>query len=149
MALQTWKPIKDPWFDFDSDWDFFFPLVRKGAKDKKEQNLAHWAPAIDVSETAEAIKIVADLPGLTKQDVKLEIEEGMLTIRGERKFEQEEKKKDFHRIERSYGTFSRSFHLPETVDVERINAKMNEGVLEVIMPKREEAVPQTKQIEIG
>jgi HSP20 family protein len=103
-------------------------------------------PSMDISETDKVIEITAELPGLEKKDVELNLAENLLTIRGEKKNEREEKNKDYHLVERSYGSFSRSVELPSGVKVEDITAEIANGVLKVTVPKP--APKQTKQIEI-
>jgi HSP20 family protein len=103
-------------------------------------------PSMDISETDKAIEITAELPGLEKKDVELNVAENLLTIRGEKKNEREEKNKDYHLVERSYGSFSRSVELPAGVKVEDISAEIANGVLKVTVQKP--APKQTKQIEI-
>ncbi len=107
-----------------------------------------WAPAVDVSESENAIEIKADLPGMTEKDIDVTVENNTLTIKGERKFENEEKRESYHRIERQYGSFYRSFQLPNTVDVTRINANFKNGILELVLPKREETKPKKISINV-
>ena len=101
-----------------------------------------WYPACDVFEDKEAVKIVAELPGVKAEDVKLSLENNLLTIRGEKKQEAEERSERVHRYERSYGSFERAFVLPSTVDAEKISAKYENGVLTVVVPKVERARPR-------
>jgi HSP20 family protein len=108
--------------------------------------LTNWVPACDIYETEKEIVLKAELPGLKKEDVFVSIENSVLTIRGERKFEEEVKKENFHRVERSYGEFLRSFTLPAFIDATKILAEFKDGLLMVTLPKREEAKP--KQIEV-
>lgn len=103
-------------------------------------------PSMDISETDKAIEITAELPGLEKKDVELNVADNLLTIRGEKKNEREEKNKDYHLVERSYGSFSRSVELPAGVKVEDISAEIANGLLKVTVQKP--APKQTKQIEI-
>ena len=105
-----------------------------------------WTPPIDVYETEDRYVVTAELPGLEKKDVELNVADNLLTIRGEKKNEREEKNKDYHLVERSYGSFSRSVELPSGVKVEDISAEIANGVLKVTVPKP--APKQTKQIEI-
>ncbi|RMG55892.1 MAG: Hsp20/alpha crystallin family protein [Acidobacteria bacterium] len=102
--------------------------------------------AVDIYEEPDAILIEADLPGLTRDEVKVSVEDNVLTIEGERKLEHEDKKENYRRIERSYGLFSRSFTLPWSVDADKVEATFKDGVLRIRLPKREEARP--KQIEV-
>jgi len=103
---------------------------------------AAWVPAVDVFENLEAVKIVAEIPGVDPKDVKLSIENTVLTIRGEKKQVAEEKTERVHRYERSYGVFERTFALPNTVDPDRIEARYDAGVLTVVLPKAERALPR-------
>jgi HSP20 family protein len=108
-----------------------------------------WAPSVDIAETAEAFEIKAELPDLKKEDVKVTVEEGQLRISGERKQEKEEKGKKFHRIERSYGSFMRSFTLPENVDDARLSAEYKDGVLNVRLPKTEKPKPKAIPVKVS
>lgn len=110
---------------------------------------ADWAMRVDIKEEKNALLIRADLPGMEQKDIKVHVEDNRLTIQGERRLEKEEKREDFHRIERSYGTFSRTFQLPATVDVERINATYRNGVLEVSLPKHERAKPKSIEVAVA
>ena len=110
-------------------------------------NLTAWAPSVDVYETENELVIKADLPAVSEKDIDLRVENNMLTIRGERKFEQNVKEENYLRVERSYGSFSRSFSLPNTVDTQAIKAEYTDGVLSVTLPKRAESKP--KQVKIN
>ena len=108
-----------------------------------------WVPPTDVFEDADGLKIVAELPGLTREDVKLTVEHQTLTLRGEKKQVAEEKSTRVHRYERSYGTFERNFTLPSTVDVTRVETTFDHGVLTVTLPKAEQAKPRTIEVKVG
>jgi HSP20 family protein len=108
-----------------------------------------WAPATDIFEDAEGIKILVELPGLTPQDVKLTIENQTLTIRGEKKQVAEEKTTKVHRYERTYGSFERSFSLPTTVDSDKVTARFENGVLTVALPKAERAKPREIAVKVS
>jgi len=112
-----------------------------------QAELASWAPAVDIYETENELVVKADLPDVQEKDIDVRVENNTLTIRGERKFSNEVHEDNYLRIERAYGTFTRSFSLPNTVDTEAIKAEYRNGVLSVRMPKREESKP--KQIKIG
>jgi len=101
-----------------------------------------WLPAVDIRETDEALLVEAELPGIDKKDVSVEVKDGVLTISGERKFEKDVKEENVHRIERSYGRFVRSFSLPTNVDTDKVEASMRDGVLHVRLPKKESAKPK-------
>lgn len=105
-----------------------------------------WVPTVDIRETDEAILVQAELPGIEKKDVHLEVKDRTLTISGERKYEKEVKEENVHRIERSYGRFVRSFSLPNNVDTTKVDASMKNGVLEVRLPKTEGAKARTVDI---
>ncbi len=103
-------------------------------------------PAVDLEETEDAFKITAELPGMTKKDIKITLENNVLSISGEKKAEREEKDKNYHRVERSYGKFHRAFELPGAVNRDKIEAEYKDGILSISVPKTEEAKP--KQIEV-
>ena len=106
-----------------------------------------FVPAVDVYEDEHAITLKVEVPGIEQKDLDIRLENNTLTVRGERKFEQEEKEENFHRIERRYGAFARSFTLPETVDTDKVSADYENGVLRIQMGKRAEAKP--KQIKVS
>jgi HSP20 family protein len=108
---------------------------------------AIWSPAVDIYETDDEVVVKAELPEVDQKDIDIQIENNTITLRGERKFNKETKKENFHRIERAYGAFSRSFTLPGTIDQERIRADYKDGILKISMPKREETKP--KQIKVA
>jgi HSP20 family protein len=112
-----------------------------------ETAMANWSPAVDIYETEGELVVKADLPDVNEKDIDIRIENNTLTITGERKFEQKVDKDNYLRVERAYGTFSRSFSLPNTVNTEAIQADYHNGLLTVHMPKREESKP--KQIKVG
>jgi len=105
-----------------------------------------WSPAVDILEKGDSYVLNAELPGMSKDDVKITIEENVLTIKGEKKNEEEKKDENVHRLERSYGLFERSFTLPGTIKVSDIDAQFNNGILTLTLPKAEEAKP--KKIEV-
>ena len=105
-----------------------------------------WAPAVDIFEKDGNIVLTAELPGIETKDVDIKVENNVLTLQGERKFDKELQKDNFHRVERAYGAFTRSFTLPNVVDTEKIKAEFKDGVLKLTLPKREEA--KAKQIHV-
>jgi HSP20 family protein len=111
--------------------------------------IAEWAPLVDIAEDEKEFTITAELPDVKREDVKITAEDGMLRITGERKFEKEEKNKKFHRIERSFGSFERSFTLPEGIKKDAIAAEYKDGVLKVRVPKAEVAKPKSVDIKVG
>jgi HSP20 family protein len=102
----------------------------------------NWLPPVDISETDEALVLIAELPGLNKEDVDITLENNVLSIRGERTFEKETSKESYHRIERSYGAFSRSFTLPTNLVSDKVQASFSDGLLRVEIPKADEAKPR-------
>jgi HSP20 family protein len=102
-----------------------------------------WVPSLDVRETEDNFVVMVDLPGLDPGDVEVTLEDGVLTVRGERQFERNTSEEQFHRLERSYGSFARSIRLPRVADIERVDASFDKGVLAIQVPKREEAKPRT------
>jgi len=107
-----------------------------------------WSPAVDIYESDNAIILTAELPGMTEKDVDLTVDRNLLTIKGERAFENEVKKENYHRVERSYGSFIRSFQLPATVDSTKVQAEQKNGILTITLPKKEEEKPKKISIKI-
>jgi HSP20 family protein len=107
-----------------------------------------WNPSVDISETKDNVIIKAEIPGLSKEDVKISMQDNMLTLTGEKKQEKEEKEANYHRVERSYGAFSRSFALPTSVKSDKIKATYKDGVLFITLPKTEEVKPKEIPISI-
>jgi HSP20 family protein len=108
-----------------------------------------WAPAVDILETENELVLKADVPGVELKDIDIQLENGTLTVKGERKFEKEAKNKGFHRMERNYGSFVRIFTVPETVDAEQVKAGYEAGVLTITLPKKEVAKPKTIKVQIS
>ena len=130
-------------------WDPFAELSRMQNdlnRMRGEQRLG-FSPAVDILEEEEAILLTAELPGMKAEDVHVHVENNVLTLSGERRLENEEKKEGYHRIERSYGSFSRAFALPKTVDADAIEAKLEEGILRPRLPKR--AAAERRRIAVG
>ncbi len=125
----------------------FEPFARFAAPEDEDLVSGTWVPPVDVAETQEKILVRAEVPGLKQEDIQIEFENGLLTIRGERKLEKSEGT-TWHRVERVYGNFSRSFTLPRTVDAEKIAASYREGILEIDVPKKEEAKPKNIRIAV-
>jgi len=107
-----------------------------------------WSPVVDIEESAEAYTIRAELPGLSKEKVKVTVENGVLTLSGERDLERRVETKTFHRVERSHGSFTRSFTLPEDVDAESVAANFKDGLLEIQIAKREEALAKSIEVRV-
>ncbi len=107
-----------------------------------------WTPAVDIYENTDSVVVKAELPGVEKDQISVEVKDGILSLRGERKFEKEIKEESYHRIERMYGSFQRSFSLPVSVDQEKVTAKFKDGVLEVKLPKKEQAKPKQIKVDV-
>ena len=145
MKLAKWDPFGDVEEMLDRysrsvDWPF------RGGRELRTKGV-DWAPRVDISENDDNFCIKAEVPGIKREDVKINIEDHVLSIRGENKQEKEEKGEKFHRVERYYGTFSRSFTLPENVDEAGIDASFKDGLLTVTIPKT--AIARPKAIEVA
>jgi len=123
--------------------------VRATGGGEEVMTVAEWAPSVDISEDDKEWLVKADLPDVKKEDVKVNVEDGAPTVTGERKFEKEEKGKKYHRIERSYGNFFRSFTLPEGADGAKVSAEFKDGVLKVHLPKNEKAKAKTVEVKVA
>jgi HSP20 family protein len=147
MALVRWEPVRELdslQTDMNRLFDRFF-----GAPAGNSTAARRWIPAMDLTETDDSLVLRADLPGVSEDDVEIEVKDRILTISGERKNEHEEKGEGFHRVERSFGRFSRALNLPDGIDAEQVEAKFDNGVLEVRVPKPEETQPTRVQIGKG
>lgn len=144
MALVRWDPIREL-DSLQGDMNRLFDRFFEGRAPNSASR--RWIPAMDLVETEDHLVLRGDLPGMTEDDVDIEIKDGVLTVSGERKTDHEEKGEGYHRVERAFGSFSRSLNLPQGVDPEKIEAKFDNGVLEVRIPKPAEAKPT--RVEIG
>jgi HSP20 family protein len=115
----------------------------------EDVSLKAWAPAVDIFEDENAFLVKCELPEVSKEDVKVSLNDNVLSISGERRMEHEDRRDGYHRVERSYGQFYRSFTLPPNVDVDGINAEFKDGVLRLTLPKKEEAKPRQIAVNIG
>jgi HSP20 family protein len=132
---------------FQSQLNRLFEPFRGRFTDDEDLASNTWLPAVDIAEDADRIVVTAEVPGMKQEDIEINFDGGLLTIRGARKFEKEDNERTYHRLERAYGSFVRTFTLPRTVDADKITANYKDGVLDVVIPKKEEAKP--KQIRIG
>ena len=148
MTMTRWSPFEEMQALRNEMNRLFEPFInQEGASGELRRST--WYPAVDVEETRDQIYVRAELPGMTRDDIQVEFENGVLTIRGEKKFDREAKERTYHRIERAYGSFVRTFTLPRTVDAENVTARYENGVLELEMPKRAEAKPRRIEIAGG
>jgi len=122
--------------------------VRRG-DDRETITVAQWAPLVDIAEDDKEYVVKAELPEVKKDEVKVTVENGVLTVSGERKFEKEEKGKRYHRVERAYGSFVRSFSLPEDADDAQVKAEFKDGVLQVHVGKHEKSRPKTIEVKVS
>ncbi len=148
-ALTRWDPFKEL-DELQNRLAMVFGRapVRKDGKEEA-MTVAEWAPLVDIVEEDKEYLIKAELPEVKKEDVKVTVQDEVLTVTGERKFEKEEKGRKYHRIERAYGSFTRSFTLPEDADAEKVAAEFKDGVLKVHLPKSEKAKPKSVEVKIG
>jgi HSP20 family protein len=149
MAIVRWEPFREMVTIQDRMNRIFEEAFRANRRADSEEDyaLAAWAPAVDIYEQDGNIVLKAELPGVDPKDVDVRVENNVLTLRGERKLDSDVKKEGYHRVERAYGSFGRSFTLPTVVDTEKIKAEYKDGVLRLTLPKREEA--KAKQISIS
>lgn len=148
MAIVRWQPFGiSPTFDkmrqrlnkmlYSDFFDFF----------DEETEMVQWKPVVDIKETDSAIIINAEVPGIKESDIDIKLEDNVLTLKGKRESNSEEKNEKYHKVERFYGEFYRSFNIPTNIDAEKIEAKLKDGVLSINLPKTESAKP--KQIKIS
>ena len=151
MALIKWEPLREIEDMFERySRSLGAPFFRPSDFARQSELLANgeWSPRVDISENDAAFQIKAEVPGVRKDDVKVTLENGVLTLQGERHQEHEEKGLRFHRVERSYGNFIRSFTLPNNVDAQQLKAHFHDGLLEVEIPKTPEAKSSTVTIPV-
>jgi HSP20 family protein len=150
MTIVRWEPFRDLMGLQDRMnrlFDESFRGIQRGNEDDWSLG-GSWAPLVDIYEHEGNIVLKAELPGLQPKDVDVRVENNVLTLRGQRLFNDEIKREQYHRVERAYGSFSRSFTLPSVVDTEKIRAEFKDGVLRLTLPKREEAKPKQIAIDI-
>jgi HSP20 family protein len=142
MALARWTPRGDLQSFQDEMNRMFNQFFQGGTGEEAGWGVRTWAPPVDIYETDDALILKAELPGVSKDDVSIEIHQNTLILRGQRKHDAEVKEDNYHRVERAYGTFQRSFTLPTLVDQEHVQATYKDGVLELRLPKSEAAKPK-------
>lgn len=146
-TISRWEPFRGISTLHDQVNRLFNETVLRGQGE--DSALTTWSPAVDIYETENELVVKADLPDVSEKDIDVRVENNLLTIRGERKFEKSLSEDNYLRVERSYGTFSRSFSLPNTVNAEAIHAEYKNGVLTVTMPKREESKPRQVKVAVS
>ncbi|HZV87356.1 MAG TPA: Hsp20/alpha crystallin family protein [Candidatus Binatus sp.] len=145
-TLNRWEPFRGAATLQEQVNRLFGNVLERSAE---ESNLTSWAPAVDIYETEHELVVKADLPEVDPKDLDIRVENNILTIRGERKFEKKVNEENYLRVERAYGSFSRSFSLANTVNSEAIKADYQNGVLTLTIPKREEAKPKQIKVNVG
>jgi len=147
MGIVRWGSLRDL-LTTQRELDRLFREAFSPVSGETEVSTRSWAPPVDIYETEEAIVLKAELPGIDPKDVEVRVEDNTLYLKGERKYEKEVKEQNYHRVERSYGSFARSFSLPNSIDAEKVKAEYKDGLLTLTMPKREEAKPKTIKIDV-
>lgn len=147
MAVVKWDPFRDL-ISIQDRMNTLFEQTLSRSRAEEAIAPAAWAPAVDIYETPESIVMKAELPGLGREDIDIQIRDNTLTLKGERRFEKDVKEENYLRIERSYGAFHRAFTLPTTIQQEKIRAVFKDGVLELTLPKGGEARPKPIEIEV-
>jgi len=155
MTLTRWNPanglsnMTSDLFNMQRQFNRLFDgFLRGGMRDDDSVFASNWTPAVDIVEKTDEYLVALELPGVNKDDVKITLESNVLTIRGEKKQESEKKDENLHRVERSYGMFQRSFTLPLTVKSDKIDASYKDGVLQIHLPKAEEAKPKAIDVKV-
>jgi HSP20 family protein len=141
----------DPFREFSTLQDRMNRLFRESHGDSREESLttSSFAPAVDVYEDEHQVTLKVEVPGVDEKDIDVRIENNVLSVHGERKFEKEEKEENFRRVERQYGSFTRTFTLPNIVDAEKVEAHYEKGVLKITLPKKAEAKPKQIKVNVG
>ena len=147
-ALMRWDPFREL-EEMSDRLNRMFARPATRTNGKETMVVADWTPTVDISETDGEYQIKAEIPDVKKEDVKVTLEDGVLTIQGERRQEKEEKGKKYHRVERSYGSFVRSFSLPDLIDEEKVKAEFKDGVLNLHLPKSEKAKPKAIEVKVA
>ena len=141
-SLTTRTPYRSTWLTGREPFVQFMENFFNGEDASEQVSTRAWSPAVDIRETEESYLVHAELPGLSKDDIEITLEDNILKLTGERRFEKDVKEEEYHRVERRYGTFTRAFSLPSRVDSTSVQAKFDNGVLTITVPKMEEARPR-------
>lgn len=145
MAIIRWDPFRDL-ITLREKMNRLFEEAYSARGEERDLVSSSWTPSVDIYETEQQLVLTAELPGIEDKDIEIKIEDNTLTLKGERKFEKETKEENYHRIERAYGSFYRSFSLPPYIDQDNIGAEHQHGVLKITMPKKHEAKPRTVRV---
>jgi HSP20 family protein len=154
--LTRWQPMMTRWNPFKELEEmekrvspYWGRSAGRTEAGKEAMTVAEWSPLVDITEDEEEYVIKAELPDVKKENIKLTVEDNVMSISGERKYEKEEKGKKYHRVERAYGSFLRSFTLPDAADGSKVNAEYKDGVLNVRLPKSEKAKPKSIEVKVS
>lgn len=145
MAIIRWDPFRDL-VTLREKMNRLFEDAVTARGEEKDMISSTWAPSVDIYETENALILTAEVPGVDENDIEIKIEDNTLSLKGERKFEKESKEENYHRIERSYGSFYRSFTIPRQIDQDKIKAEHDNGVLRITMPKKPESKPKSVKV---
>jgi HSP20 family protein len=148
MAITRWDPFREV-LAMQNRLNSLFQDYGRGQDSGEALSAASFAPPVDIYEDEQKLVLKLEVPGVRQEDLDIQVENRTLTVRGERKFDSEEKQENFHRVEHRYGTFARSFTLPNTVDPENVKANYDAGVLTLELPKKPEAKPRQIRIGVG
>ena len=148
MPIVKWEPLRDL-MTAQRDYDRLFRDFFSAQAGETEISTRSWAPPVDIYETDNDLVMKVELPGVEPKDVEVRVEDNNLYLKGERKFEKEVNEQNYHRVERSYGSFARSFSLPSSISADKVKAEFKDGLLVLTLPKREEAKPKTIKIEVS
>lgn len=149
MAIVRWEPYRDLMTFQERMNRLFDGSVGRWRGSEESMDSGVWSPAVDIYETEHDIVLKAELPEINQKDIDIRLENNTLTLKGERRFEKETKQENYHRVERAYGAFSRSFTLPTSVDQEKIKAEYKDGILKITLPKKEEVKPKQIQVSVN
>ena len=145
MAIIRWDPFRDL-VTLREKMNRLFEDIYPAQGEERDLLVSSWTPAVDIYETEHELFLTAELPGIEDNDIEIKIEDNTLTLKGERKFEKETKKENYHRVERSYGSFYRSFSIPAYIDQDKIKAEHEQGILKVSLPKKHDLKPRKIEV---
>jgi HSP20 family protein len=155
-ALTRWEPLSrwSPWKELEEmekrlSTIFGRPPIPTDGEKKEAISVTEWSPLVDITEDDKEYVVKAEIPEMKKEDIKINVHDDVLTVSGERKYEKEEKGKKFHRVERAYGSFMRSFTLPEDADGSKVSAEYKDGMLKVHLPKCEQAKKKAIEVKVS
>lgn len=147
MAVVSWRPMRDVFSLQEEINRMFDDLLGRMPVERREERRT-WTPAVDVYETPDSLVVEVEAPGMDKKDLHLSIQDNVLTVKGERNWEEKKNDRHYHRVERAYGQFQRSFTLPAVADTTRVKAAYKDGILTITLPKVEEAKPKEISVKV-